>query len=49
MADAATRHRLIALSLEPLPPSTPDSFAAYIRTEVDRWAPIVKASGAEAE
>jgi tripartite-type tricarboxylate transporter receptor subunit TctC len=49
MADAATRQRLIALSLEPLPPSTPDSFAAYIRTEVDRWAPIVKASGAEAE
>ena len=49
MADAATRQRLIVLSLEPLPPSTPDSFAAYIRTEVDRWAPIVKASGAEAE
>jgi tripartite-type tricarboxylate transporter receptor subunit TctC len=49
MADSATREKLIALSLEPLPPSTPDGFAAYIRGEVDRWAVIVKNSGAEAE
>ena len=49
MADPATRDKLTALSLEPLPPSTPDSFAAYIRTEVDRWAVIVKNSGAELE
>ena len=49
MADPATREKLTALSLEPLPPSTPDSFAAYIKTEVDRWAVIVKNSGAEAE
>jgi tripartite-type tricarboxylate transporter receptor subunit TctC len=49
VADPATREKLISLSLEPLPPSTPDSFAAYVKSEVDRWAPIVKASGAEAE
>jgi tripartite-type tricarboxylate transporter receptor subunit TctC len=49
MADPATRDRLTAMSLEPLPPSTPDSFAAYIKTEVDRWAVIVKNSGAEIE
>jgi tripartite-type tricarboxylate transporter receptor subunit TctC len=49
MADPATRDRLTALSLEPLPPSTPDSFAAYIKAEVDRWAVIVKNSGAEIE
>jgi tripartite-type tricarboxylate transporter receptor subunit TctC len=49
VADPATREKLAALSLEPLPPSTPDSFAAYIRSEVDRWAVIVKNSGAEAE
>ena len=49
MADSATRQKLTAFSLEPLPPSTPDSFAAYIRAEVDRWAVIVKNSGAEAE
>src|SRR6266496_4147458 len=45
IADPATRERLIAISLEPLPPSTPDSFAAYIKSEVDRWAVIVKTSG----
>ena len=49
IANPATRERLIAISLEPLPPSTPDSFAAYIKSEVDRWAVIVKNSGAEAE
>ena len=49
MADPATREKLIAISLEPLPASTPGSFAAYIQTEVDRWAGIVKNSGAELE
>ena len=49
VADPATRDKLTALSLEPLTGSTPDSFAAYIKTEVDRWALVVKNSGAEAE
>jgi tripartite-type tricarboxylate transporter receptor subunit TctC len=49
VADPATREKLTALSLEPLPPSTPDSFAAYVKSEVDRWAIIVKNSGAEAD
>ncbi len=49
LADPATREKLNAISLEPLPPSTPDSFAAYIKTEVDRWAVIVRNSGAEPE
>ncbi len=49
MADPATREKLAAISLEPLPPSTPGSFAAYIKAEVDRWAVIVKNSGAEIE
>ncbi|HZC95954.1 MAG TPA: tripartite tricarboxylate transporter substrate-binding protein, partial [Bradyrhizobium sp.] len=48
-ADPATREKLTAISLEPLPASTPDSFAAYIKTEVERWAVIVKNSGAELE
>ena len=49
VADPATREKLTALSLQPLPPSTPDSFAAYVKSEVERWAVIVKNSGAEAE
>jgi tripartite-type tricarboxylate transporter receptor subunit TctC len=49
LSDPATRERFAAIAIEPLPGSTPDSFAAYIKTEVDRWADIVKKSGAEAE
>src|ERR1700724_3132545 len=49
MADPATREKLTTIALEPLAGSTPDSFAAFIRTEVDRWADIVKNSGAEPE
>jgi tripartite-type tricarboxylate transporter receptor subunit TctC len=47
LADPATRDRLGAMALEPLPGSTPDSFAAHVRTEIDRWAAIVKSSGIE--
>jgi tripartite-type tricarboxylate transporter receptor subunit TctC len=49
VADPATRDRLTAIALEPLSGSMPDSFAAYIKAEVDRWAVIVKNSGAELE
>lgn len=49
VADPATREKLTAISLEPLPASTPDSFSAYVKAEVDRWAPIVRNSGAELE
>ncbi|MDB5584914.1 MAG: tripartite tricarboxylate transporter substrate binding protein, partial [Bradyrhizobium sp.] len=49
LADPATRDKLTTLALEPLPGSTPDSFAAYVKTEVDRWAVIVKNSGATLE
>jgi tripartite-type tricarboxylate transporter receptor subunit TctC len=49
VADPATRDKLTTLSLEPFSGSTPDSFAAYVKSEVDRWAVIVRNSGAEAE
>ncbi len=49
VANPATRDKFRTLALEVLPDSTPDSFAAYVKTEVDRWAAIVKASGAELE
>jgi tripartite-type tricarboxylate transporter receptor subunit TctC len=49
LADPAIEGRLIAMALQPLAGSTPDSFAAYIKNEVDRWADIVRASGAKPE
>jgi tripartite-type tricarboxylate transporter receptor subunit TctC len=49
LENPATRDRFIAIAIEPLPVSTPDSFGTYIKSEVDRWATIVKNSGAEAE
>src|SRR6201997_1626263 len=49
MANPAARDKLRAMSLEPLPPSTPAGFAAYIKTEIGRWAVIVQNSGAELE
>ncbi len=49
VADPATRDKFKVVALEPLPPSTPDSFASYVKTEIDRWAAIVKRSGAELE
>jgi len=29
--------------------NTPDQFAAYIRSEIDKWAKVVKASGVRAD
>jgi tripartite-type tricarboxylate transporter receptor subunit TctC len=49
LSDPATRDRFAAIALEPLPQSTPDSFSAHIKNEIDRWAIIVKNSGAEPE
>jgi hypothetical protein len=45
----ATRDGLTTLALEPLPSSTPDGFAAYARTEIERWAAIVRNSSATLE
>jgi tripartite-type tricarboxylate transporter receptor subunit TctC len=49
IADGATRERFAAMAVEPLDGSTPDSFADFIKREVDRWAEIVRNSGAQAE
>jgi tripartite-type tricarboxylate transporter receptor subunit TctC len=49
LADPASHERFAAMALEPLGGSTPDSFANYIKNEVDRWAEIVRNSGAQLE
>lgn len=45
----ATVERLNALALEAVSGSTPDRFKAFVKAEVDRWAIVVRNSGAELE
>jgi tripartite-type tricarboxylate transporter receptor subunit TctC len=42
------RERLLSQGIEPVS-STPEEFSAYIRSEMTKWAKVVKASGAKAE
>ena len=47
LADPTIASRLNGMSVEMLPHTTPDSFAAYVKAEHDKWLPLVKASGAQ--
>jgi tripartite-type tricarboxylate transporter receptor subunit TctC len=42
------RERLVALGSEPVA-GTPAEFGAYIRSEIDKWAKVIKESGAKVE
>ncbi|MGE4045145.1 MAG: Bug family tripartite tricarboxylate transporter substrate binding protein [Acetobacteraceae bacterium] len=41
--------RLKELGLQPTPGSTPDAFAALVKTEREKWGPVVKALGTQLE
>jgi tripartite-type tricarboxylate transporter receptor subunit TctC len=45
LAEPATKEHFLALGMQPLS-STPGEFAAYLRAEIAKWAPIIKAAGA---
>jgi tripartite-type tricarboxylate transporter receptor subunit TctC len=45
LAEPATREHFLKLGMQPLS-STPEELGAYIRAEIKRWAPIIKAAGA---
>jgi tripartite-type tricarboxylate transporter receptor subunit TctC len=48
LADPATRARLAAVATTPIF-HTPESFGAYMASEVDKWGKVIKASGARPE
>jgi tripartite-type tricarboxylate transporter receptor subunit TctC len=45
LALPAVKDQFSAQGLEPTP-SSPEEARAYLRTEVDKWAKVIKASGA---
>jgi tripartite-type tricarboxylate transporter receptor subunit TctC len=45
LAEPATREHFLRLGMQPMA-STPQEFAAYLRSEITKWAPIIKAAGA---
>lgn len=47
-ASAEVQEKLAAIGAT-VAPTKPDEFAAFIRTETARWAPVVKASGARVD
>ena len=48
LGQADVKEKLLGQGLEPVG-GTPDQFAAYIKSEIAKWAKVVKASGARAE
>jgi tripartite-type tricarboxylate transporter receptor subunit TctC len=45
LAESATRSHFLKLGMQPMA-STPEEFARYLRAEIVKWAPIIKAAGA---
>ena len=41
--------RFASIGLDPVTSASPEQFAAFIRQEIAKWAPVVKASGAKAD
>ena len=48
IADPGVRQKLMAQGMD-LTESSPEQFAAFIRSEIDRWTKVVRATGAKVE
>lgn len=48
-SSGAFRALLTKFGMEPAPPNTSEQFAAMVRSDVDRWAKVVAASGARVD
>jgi tripartite-type tricarboxylate transporter receptor subunit TctC len=49
LADPKVSNALKNAGIDPTPGSTPKSTADFIKAELDKWAPIIKASGAQVD
>jgi tripartite-type tricarboxylate transporter receptor subunit TctC len=49
MRDPRLVQRYNGAGLEVTPSASPEAFTAFIKAEVGRWAPVVKASGARVD
>jgi tripartite-type tricarboxylate transporter receptor subunit TctC len=45
MADKDFENRLVESGFEPVPDSSPERAAKYVKDDLVRWAPVVKAAG----
>ena len=48
LAQPEVKDRLTKIGLDPVTSATPEEFTAYIKQEIDKWAKVVKQSGAKA-
>lgn len=49
MASDEVKDRLVKLGIDAVESSTPESTAKFIKDEAEKWAPVVKAAGAQVE
>ena len=49
LANPALVERYNQAGLEVTPSASPEAFAAFIRTDMERWPPVVKAAGAKVD
>ena len=49
LADPSVIKRLQEVGIDPTPDTTPEKLAAFVKAELAKWAPIIKASGATIE